>query len=228
MCGRFTLTGSLIWLIRLLGLPELPLFADRYNIAPSQPLLTFLYDIDKGTMTHDFLTWGFIPSFVKVPQSSSIINARCETLRSKAAFKNALRYRRCIIPASGFYEWQKDGSKKIPWYFSAENGSHLYMAGIWEIWHGEGGEQVHSCAVITTAAIGRISEIHSRMPLFITEDKIFEWLAPETEEWQIDDIIASRPKVLLQSWRVSPSVNSVRNDSPSCIEPFNISQPSLW
>lgn len=217
-----------MWLIRLLNLPALPVFADRFNVAPTQPLLVFLHDLDRGRAVFDFLTWGFIPSFVKVPHSSSIINARCESLRSKAAFKNSIRYRRCLIPASGFYEWEKQGESRQPWYFSAADNSHLCMAGIWEIWHGEGGEQVNSCAIITTHARGQIAGIHHRMPLLITRDKIIDWLNPETEPHIIDRLLTSAPGIELKAWQVSRAVNSVRNDSRVCIEPCNIRQPTLW
>lgn len=230
MCGRFTLTGSLMWLIRLLGLEPLPVFADRYNIAPTQPLLAFLYDIDRNRLRHDFLTWGLIPPFVKDPHEiSTLINARAETLAEKPSFKNPFRYRRCIIPASGFYEWKKtarDGSQ--PFYFTGTSSEHLCLAGIWEVWHGEGGEQVNSCAIITVPANRLVSHVHHRMPAILQPEAIKTWLNPETPASQLTRLLVPGKEDLLKSWEVDSYVNSPRNDHERCIRPVKPLQPELF
>lgn len=229
MCGRFTLTGNLMWLIRLLCLEPLPVFADRFNIAPGQPLLVFMHDIDRGGFRHDFLSWGFMPAFVKDPgQISNLINARAESVSRKIAFKSAYKYRRCIIPASGFYEWQKQGRQNTPWYFSAADQQHLCLAGIWEIWHGEGGEQVNSCAILTTQANKLVAPVHQRMPVIIDKADIKRWLDPQSDYTSLAKMLGPAPEGLLKNCPVSSKVNSVRNDSPECIAPYQIKQPGLF
>lgn len=229
MCGRFALTGNLMWLIRLLSLEPLPVFADRYNIGPGQPLLAFMHDLDRGGFRHDFLLWAFTPSFAKDPtRISNLINARCETVSSKAAFKSAFKYRRCIFPASGFYEWQKEGGTSTPWYFSAADNQHLCLAGIWEIWHGEGGEQMNSCAILTTQANAAVAPVHQRMPVIINKTAIKQWLDPQTEYSHLYRMLRPCPAESLLGWPVSSKVNSIRNDSPQCIAPNKIRQPGLF
>lgn len=229
MCGRFALTGSLVWLIRLLGLEPLPVFADRFNIAPSQPLLTFLYDIDRNRLRHDFLTWGFIASFVKDPHEvSTLINARAETISEKPSFKNSFRYRRCIIPASGFYEWKKGSVESTPFYFASNTAEQLCFAGIWEIWHGEGGEQVNSCAIITVAANSLVSPVHHRMPAILEPNSIKAWLNPETQPLELHRMLRPCQTSRITRWEVSRYVNSTRNDSEACIKPEKPIQPDLF
>lgn len=226
MCGRFALAGSLNWLFRLLCLEPPPIFANRYNIAPTQPVFAFLYDIDRGRLGHDFLTWGLIPSFAKDPgQLSLLINARSETVAEKPAFKNAFRYRRCLMPASGFYEWKKSGERSQPWYFSAADDRQLCLAGIWEIWHGEGGEQVNSCAIITVPANSSVKSVHDRMPAIITPAAAHLWLNPETPATVLKELLKPASVDSIRCWQVSCAVNSTACDSEICIKPARPPSP---
>lgn len=220
MCGRFTLTGNLIWLFNLLNLEPPPVSGDRFNIAPSQPVLALLYDSDRNRLACDFLTWGLVPPFVKDPRAvSSLINARAETLAFKPSFKNAFRYRRCILPASGFYEWKKNQNGSDPYYFFPAGDRQLCLAAIWEIWHGEGGEQVNSCAILTVAANAIVKKVHERMPAIIEPDAIEYWLSPETQVNDLQTLLRPAAVDRLNCRRVSRMVNSPRNDCPECIEP---------
>ncbi len=226
MCGRFTLTGSLIWLFSLLNIEPLSVSANRYNIAPSQPVLALLYDPDRNCLRHDFLTWGLIPPFVEDPRKlSSLINARAETVSEKPAFRHAYRYRRCVIPASGFFEWKKGSQPAQPYYFSTTTGRQLLLAGIWEIWHGEGGEQVNSCAIITVNANRIVSPIHPRMPAMIEPERLAEWLAPETDPVSLKWMLQPAKPDILSCCRVGTLVNNPRFDCPECIEPEKLPGP---
>ncbi len=226
MCGRFSLTGSLIWLFRLLHIEPLSISADRYNIAPSQPLLALLYDIDRNCLRHDFLNWGLIPSFVDDPREiSSLINARAETIADKPAFRHAYRYRRCVIPASGFFEWKKGSGSAQPYYFSATSERQLLLAGIWEIWHGEGGEQVNSCAIITVPANQIVAPVHHRMPAIITPESLNEWLSPDSRSAYLQKMLVPAKTETLQCRRVGRLVNNPRVDCPECIEPEKLPGP---
>jgi putative SOS response-associated peptidase YedK len=170
-----------------------------------------------------------VPAFVKEPQTKNLlINARSETLKDKSAFKNAFRYRRCIIPASGFYEWSQDAAAKNPRYFSHPDKKHLCFAGIWEIWHGENGEELNSCAIITMPANRSVDFLHQRMPLVVSEELIGLWLSPDPPDDILLRVLKKGGAINFCSWRVSCMVNSIKNDQPGCIEPYRIMQPGLF
>jgi putative SOS response-associated peptidase YedK len=228
MCGRFALTGSLIWLIRLLGLQPLEHFAPRYNIAPGQPLLVFLHDPDAGRFCHDFQLWGLVPSFADNPSDfKGLINARGETIMQKPSFKRAFKYRRCLIPASGFFEWEKPSRQ--PWFFAPGEGDSLfYFAGIWDIWHGPDGEQINSCAIITTGANRLVAPIHQRMPVILPSNEVLQWLSPDSDTGELLALLRPFSADSMQAWKVDRMVNNVRCDCPECTEKQRIFQPSLF
>jgi putative SOS response-associated peptidase YedK len=229
MCGRFTLTGGLNRILKILGLQHLTRFASRFNIAPGQPVLCFYSDIDTGQYAYDHYLWGLIPSFIKEPSAGrSPINARAETVPVKPSFKNAFKYRRCIIPATGFYEWKSSGKEKQPWYFTNEAGGNFYFAGLWEVWHGPDGEQLNTCAIITVPANEKIKFIHHRMPLILPEGKILPWLNRDTEFEDLQNILAKPENVSVKFWPVSKIVNSPSNDGPECIKQSDAYQPDLF
>ncbi len=225
MCGRYTL-------IRLSDLQlKFPWIAPpddaipRYNIAPTQPILAATNDAVGGRFRFDYLLWGLIPSWAKDPSiGNRMINARAETLPEKPAFRNALRRRRCLIPADGFYEWRKepDGTK-TPMYIQMKSGEPFAFAGLWEEWHDQSGagSQVRSCTVITTTPNELMAPLHDRMPVIVPESRQRDWLDPrERSAEELADILAPYPAEEMTAHPVSKTVNNARNEVPQCIEPM--------
>ncbi len=227
MCGRFAFAGGLKKLIEFFLLPALPVFSPRYNIAPSQPVLVIIND-NVGNKTWDFLNWGLVPHWAGDPKiGSKMINARSETVLEKPAFKDAVRYRRCLIPASGFYEWKSRKGNKIPTYFYPTKDLFLF-AGIWEVWTGKGGEEIRSFSILTKSAVSPISEIHHRMPIVLNYEEAETWLGPTSQGKEIRNLIKSFKGSKIASYEVSTLVNNPRNDFPECIEPKKEMQPGLF
>src|SRR6188508_115128 len=166
MCGRFVITSPPEALRQIFGYLEQPNFPPRYNIAPTQPVPVVI--LENGGRHFRLMRWGLIPSWVKDPRSFTLlINARSETIREKPAFKNAIKRRRCLIPADGFYEWKLGAPPKQPYFIHAKSGEVLAFAGLWETWTGPNGEEVDTAAIITTGANETLSPLHHRMPVII-------------------------------------------------------------
>jgi len=169
MCGRFTLQIPLEALLEIFGIAEPPSFAvaPRFNIAPTQQIPVVRQYADY-TEHLDMLRWGLIPSWVKDgPTGPPLINARCETIAEKPAFRQAIKYRRCLIPASGFYEWRRGGERKLPQYIRLKDGAPMLFAGVWEASKGPDGKPVDTCSILTTAANDLVAPFHDRMPVIL-------------------------------------------------------------
>lgn len=169
MCGRFTLrvpAAELVEIFRLLRRPDVQ---PRYNIAPTQPVAV-VRRIDRGREL-SMLRWGLVPSWAKDPKiGARMINARAETVATKPAFRTALRRRRCLVPADGFYEWAKSaGGTKQPHYITRRDGRPFAFAGLWESWDGPDGSSIESCTIVTTEANDLVGRIHDRMPVILSE-----------------------------------------------------------
>lgn len=191
--------------------------------------MVFLKDPDSGKFKSDFHLWGFLPSFIKDPSTvSGMINARAETLEQKPSFKKAFKYRRCVIPASGFYEWKKVGKEKQPWYFSPTKDPLFCFAGIWEAWHGPDGEQLNTCAIITTEPNKLVGKVHRRMPVILQKNDVSDWLKETSEVSRLNSMLKAYPDALMQSWMVDRMVNNPGNDLPSCIDKLPLLQPELF
>lgn len=151
-------------LAEIFGVTVLGDFSPRYNIAPTQQVLTI-----RGTEAGNraaFMRWGLIPSWAKDPSiGSRMINARCESVHEKPAFRTAIRYRRCIVPAGGFFEWQEEGGKKQPLYVRMKDGAIMGFAGIWDHWKNPEGETLETCSILTTTSNRLIQPLHDRMPV---------------------------------------------------------------
>ena len=194
-----------------------PAFAPRYNIAPSQPILMLS---NRAGGTFDHAIWGLIPQWAKNigEPPKLIINARCETLTQKPAFRGPLRYRRCIVPATGFYEWKRVASGKQPHYITLPDRRPMLMAGLWEDSHDGSGGEIRTACVVTTAANPFMRHLHDRMPAILTKDQAMQWLkAPDTEAETLVDILRPYPGELAGA-PVSRKVNSPFNDTRECIE----------
>jgi putative SOS response-associated peptidase YedK len=167
------------------------------------------------------MRWGLIPSWAKDTSSSArMINARSETVHEKPAFRHAIRARRCIIPAHGYFEWSKNGSTKVPHYISLKNGSPLSFAGIREVWKSPAGETVESFSILTTQANSFLEQIHDRMPVILHLAEHQLWLDRTVNDpLDLQRLYQPYPSELLQEWTVTNLVNSPRNDGPELITP---------
>ena len=214
MCGRFALESSAEAIADYLGTSPPEVFVSRYNIAPTTPVIA---RTDKALT---FFRWGLVPAWAKDIRSSyGMFNARAETITEKPSFRNAFKRRRCLIPASGFFEWTVEGGNKQP-YFCHLQQRLFSFAGIWELWQDGQGNELQSCAILTTAAIGEMATIHQRMPVVIRDELHQEWLDHRDESTsQAMDCIAQLNSDF-QLHAVSTEVNSARNDSPSLIRPL--------
>jgi putative SOS response-associated peptidase YedK len=222
MCGRFTLQIPPELLAEIFGLLEIPVFPARFNITPSQQVAVIRRTAEDRNRL-DFLHWGLIPSWAKDRSiGNRMINARSETVHEKPAFRHALRYGRCIIPASGFYEWRQEGERKSPLYVHLKDGSPLCFAGLWEHWKAPEGEVIESCTILTTAANTLIEALHDRMPVILRPEEYALWLDREiTDPEQLQQLYKPYPADRMEMWPVAPSVNSPRIDSPELIKPVS-------
>lgn len=221
MCGRFTLLTPGESLAVQFELPAAPQLAPRYNIAPTQPVAAVRVD-DAGRRELTHLHWGLIPAWSKDPgMGARMINARSETVAEKPAFRAAFKYRRCLIPADGFYEWQKLNGKKQPIYIRAQDGGVLAIAGIWERWTSPDGSEIESCSLLTTDPNELLQPIHNRMPVIIAPADYDAWLDPKVQRPEVlQPLLRSYPAALMTAYPVTPLVNSPFNDTPDCIWPL--------
>ena len=222
MCGRYTLTrlerliNDFPWIAH--GAPDL---VPRYNIAPSQPLLAVAND-DPNQFTH-FL-WGMIPAWAKDPKiGNRMINARAETLADRPAFRTALRRRRCLVPADGFYEWKSEPGPKArtPMYVRMKDARPFAFAGLWDTWHDPagGGSEIRTCTIITTAPNDLMRDIHDRMPAIVPPELYRDWLTPDDlDPTRAAEFLGPYPPAEMCATAVSTHVNSPRNEGPRCIE----------
>ncbi|ADH97938.1 SOS response-associated peptidase [Salisediminibacterium selenitireducens] len=222
MCGRFSLYHQPNLIARRFELDNLEAIAldPRYNIAPSQDILAIVHD--GKTNRAGFLRWGLIPSFAKDPKiGSKMINARAETLYEKPSFAKLLTRRRCIIPANGFFEWQKTETGKVPMHIQLRDGEPFAMAGLWDRWQDEGGETITSCTIITTEPNTLMAPIHNRMPAILTRDQEAIWLdRRETGTDRLKSLLTPFDSRQMTATAVSSLVNSPKHDSPTCIAPI--------
>ena len=220
MCGRYFLHSTADQLTRLFGEMPMPLLAPRYNIAPSQPV-PVVRENAAGKREMVLLHWGLVPGWSKGPDNRySMINARVETVASKPAYRNALRYRRCLIPADGFYEWRAVAEGKQPYVLRAADKAPLALAGLWEHWQDDQGNELESCAIIVRAANRQVSRVHDRMPVVIAPDAFKLWLDSKMQKSQpIETLMAAQQPPELDIYPVSRAVNSPRNDRPDLLEP---------
>ena len=230
MCGRFTLQIPAGLLAELFGLPEPPLLPARYNIAPTQQVAVVRQQA-AGCNRLDFLRWGLIPSWAKDPSiGSTLINARSETIDEKPAFRSAFKHRRCLVLASGFYEWRESGGKKIPQYLRLRDGAPMVFAGLWENWRGSDGEGVESCTILTTAANSLIEPLHARMPVILEPRDFALWLDRSlSEPGKLKRLCQPYPSDAMEGWTVSTLANSPKIDAPGLIEPVApVAEGGAW
>lgn len=216
MCGRFYLSASPDQLIKTFQLQRLPHYETSYNIPPGQKILTIVKldnDIYKAANLH----WGLIPHWSKDRKiSNHLINARAETLAEKPAFRTAYRQRRCLIPATGFYEWQQQEQGKQAYCISHKNGQLIAFAGLWEYWE-QGTETIYSCSIITRPANELIKPIHQRMPLIIDKQHYSSWLDKQTSLAITEQLLASDAYQDIALKSVSNWVNNPQHNDLNCL-----------
>ena len=220
MCGRYNLTLPPEEIAAHFGLANVPEATPRYNIAPTQDVLAIV-PVENGERAAVFFRWGLIPSWSKeIKIGDRLINARAETVAEKPAFRSAFRKRRCLIPATGFYEWQKRDGFKQPYHVHRVDDQPFCFAGLWEHWENTG-QSIQSCTILTTAANDLMAPIHDRMPVILPADAFAAWL-----DHRISDPVRLKPllqacsKEHLVAERISTRVNSPAHDDPACIKPI--------
>jgi putative SOS response-associated peptidase YedK len=225
MCGRYSITTAPEAMRRLFGYPEQPNFPPRYNIAPTQPVP--IVRLNQGKRQFALLRWGLIPPWVKDPKTFALLHvARGESVNDKPAFRNAMKRRRCLVPADGFYEWSEFGERKRPFFIRQKASGPqpatgpIAFAGLWESWMGPNGEEVETVAIITTPANRMLGAIAERMPAILPPDAFALWLdCANVDAQTAAAFIVPAPEALLEAYEVSTAVNRAANDGPELIEP---------
>ena len=218
MCARYVITSPADAVRALFAYDELPDFPPRYNVAPTQPIP--IVRLHNGKRSFGLVRWGLIPAWVKDPKTFSLlVNARGEFVLNKPSFRNAMRRRRCLVPADGFYEWQ-DGTPRRPYFVRAKSGGPIAFAGLWETWTGPNGEEVDTAAIITTTANRLLAAVHGRMPVIVPPEAFDLWLdCAKVDATTAAALIVPAPEHLLECHEVSPAVNRAANDEARLIEP---------
>ena len=221
MCGRYTLTASAEELASHFWVDCPPAWRPRYNIAPSQPVPVVVASSGAAPAALRPMVWGLAPSWGKDPSIGvRLINARSETAAEKPAFRAALRRRRCVIPADGFYEWKRTASGKQPYHVALKDRGLFGFAGLWETWHSPSGSEVDGCTILTTTPNPCVAEIHDRMPVILNVDHYPAWMDLTVEDpVAVAFLLRPFPDECMTARRVGRAVNRVTNDVPSCLEP---------
>jgi len=230
MCGRFTLYAKGEILAAEFGVPAPGEASPRYNIAPSQDVAAVRASPVGGAREMARLRWGLVPSWAKDPAiGNRLINARSETVREKPSFRNAFRRRRCLIPASGFYEWRRNERGKQPFYVRMRDGRVFAFAGVWDRWESPEGGVIESCAILTTAANATIAPIHDRMPVILRPEREAEWVSKEVLSADtLSEMFEPLPASSMDAYPVSDMVNDSHLDHPDMVVPQRMQQATLF
>ena len=226
MCGRYVLKASTLDLQKEFHLDEVPALTARYNIAPLQAAPVIL---DAAPRKLTIAQWGLLPRWAKSAKiAHQLINARSETIQSKAAFKDLLGTHRCLVPMDGFYEWRHDGARRLPHFVHPPVGQLLAAAGLWNRWRSPDGLDVDTFTVITTRASAELQGLHDRMPVFLDAPGRQRWLAGPTQGLSsLEALLVPWQVSPLEITEVSPHVNSVLVDDAKCLEAPSIVQLRL-
>jgi len=221
MCGRFCLTSSVEALRHLFGFQESPNLPPRYNIAPTTPISAIRLSLRDGNSTPEYFSahWGLVPSWSKSADfSAKMINARSETVTEKPSFRAAYKARRCLIPANGFFEWQKLGkTAKQPWLIGLKETPLIAFAGLWENWKDADGQNLESCTILTTTATDSIAFIHHRMPVILEPENFVGWMSGQEGASLLKPYASDQ----VNFHKVSARVGNIRNDDTELLESIN-------
>ncbi len=223
MCGRFALFTSPEALARLFGVAEAPALEPRYNIAPTQNIAAVRIAPEGKAREWALLRWGLVPFWAADPRiGSRLINARSETAAEKPAFRHAFRLRRCLVPADGFYEWQRLARERRPYFIRLRERETFAIAGLWEEWRGPEGVAIASCTLLTTEANALMRPLHDRMPAILPPQDYDLWLDPDVQRPEaLLPLLKPYPAEAMIAYPVRPLVNNPANDSPLCVEPLS-------
>jgi putative SOS response-associated peptidase YedK len=221
VCGRYRLSRRKQILEEHFDcVSDEPDWTPRYNIAPTQPIPVIRQNPKEPIRELSLMRWGLIPSWAKDSSAAaSMINARSETASTKPAFRDALKSRRCLIPADGFYEWMRTGKMKQPYCFEVREGQLFAFAGLWDGWKDAGGNWIKSCSILTTTPNSVTSAIHDRMPVILEPDSYELWLDPGmTNVAAASELLKPHDARLMRCFPVSSRINHVGNDDEECAE----------
>ncbi|HEY3413685.1 MAG TPA: SOS response-associated peptidase [Armatimonadota bacterium] len=217
MCGRYTLHQVILVQRRFEVLREIELMPS-YNVAPGQIMPVI---VRNSTNAIELMKWGLVPAWVKDPgMGSSMINARAETIADKPAFRDAFRRRRCLVPSNGFYEWKREGRRRIPMFIRPKDQELFAFAGLYERWRDEHGVDHMTYSIITTQPNGVVRAIHDRMPVILERADEAEWLdGGITDVGRLQRLLVPYPSEQTEAYQVSDCVNSPMNNTPALLEP---------
>src|ERR1700758_2141504 len=198
----------------------------RYNIAPTQPVPVIRQHPKEPIREISLMKWGLIPHWAKnASESAKTMNARSETAAIRPAFRDPMRFRRCLIPADGFYEWARKGTTKQPYCFEVQDGALFVFAGLWDGWKNASGNWVKTCSILTTTPNALTSAVHDRMPVILPPDAYDLWLDPGLNDVQVvSELLRPYDANAMRSYPVSMRVNRVENDDQECAQRVVISE----
>jgi putative SOS response-associated peptidase YedK len=227
MCGRYRLSRRKQLIEEHFDAPDWQDdWSPRYNIAPTQPIPVIRQHPEEPVRQISTMRWGLVPSWAKDTSGAArMINARSETAATKPAFRDPLRYRRCLIPADAFYEWKRTATSKQPYCFEVNDGELFAFAGLWDGWKDASGQWVKSCSILTTTPNAVTSAVHDRMPVILGKDDYDVWLDPGMTNVQvISEMLRPCDARLMRCYPVSTRINHVANDDEECSRPVEIAQ----
>ena len=228
MCGRYRLSRRKQIIEEHFDAPDWQDdWSPRYNIAPTQQVPVIRQDPKEPVRQISPMRWGLVPSWAKDPStgSASMINARSETAATKPAFRDPLKFRRCLIPADGFYEWKRDGKTKQPFCFEINQGQLFAFAGVWDRWKDPNGNWIKTCAILTTTPNAVASGVHDRMPVILDPDSYDLWLDPGmTNVSAASELLKPCDARLMRCYPVSTRINHVAHDDEACSVPVELPQ----
>jgi len=218
MCGRFALIVDASVLADVFDIDPPTDLEPRFNIAPTQTI-PIVRAGKESARECEMVRWGLIPPWAKdLKIGAKMINARAETVAEKPSFRAAVRRRRCLIPASGFYEWVLTEAGKHPYFIHFSDNRTFAFAGLWERWTATNGASLESCTIITTTANEMISDLHHRMPVILPPENYGEWLLPESlTATRLGQLLVPHAAAAMEAYQVSAHVNRPANDDPECI-----------
>src|SRR5262245_23843188 len=218
MCGRYTLRARAEAIADEFELPVLPPYVPRWNISPTQMIPAIRLEDDKPAMVN--LRWGLIPFWAEdLKKLPLLINAQSEAAATKPSFRTAFKRRRCLVLADGYYEWQKVGKLKQPWYYRFKDERPFAFAGLWERWD-KGEKPIESCTILTTDANSLASAIHDRMPVILGRDERRVWLDADVEDGEaLQELLHPFSAKEMTTYAVNPIVNKAGNEGAECVAP---------